>query len=315
MALTAPADPSAVTAQTRLLVVAPHPDDETIANGLLIQRVREAGGAVRVLLLTDGDNNPWPQRWLERRWSIGSAERERWGRRRRAECEEALRRLGLPSSALQPLRWPDMGVLGRLLQPGQSALGELATVLADFAPSLIALPALDDRHPDHGTAHVLVRQALARLDGRASMLVYRLHGLDGASARTEPAALSAQQKIKQYALAAYETQLALSGRRFRRLAGCPERHAPVEASRGGSTARALPWRPLFLLRPLLRLTAASASGEVRQWPWRKAPLQRDGQGGWRLAWPDAHPSRSCFVRLSLAWRTPWIFDHWGWCEL
>ena len=53
--------------QTRLLVVAPHPDDETIATGLLIQQVKEAGGEVQILLLTAGDNNPWPQRWLERR--------------------------------------------------------------------------------------------------------------------------------------------------------------------------------------------------------------------------------------------------------
>src|SRR5690348_2479117 len=164
MALTAAPEASPLppfTAQTRQLVVAPHPDDETIANGLLIQRVRAAGGTVRVLLLTDGDNNPWPQRWLERRWSIGAAERKRWGRRRRAELEQALRRLDLPSAALQSLGWPDMGVLDRLLQADQSALAELTAALADFAPDLIALPSLGDRHPDHGAAHVLVRMALA----------------------------------------------------------------------------------------------------------------------------------------------------------
>lgn len=39
----------------RLLVVAPHPDDETLAAGGLIQRVLMRGGAVRVVLVTAGD--------------------------------------------------------------------------------------------------------------------------------------------------------------------------------------------------------------------------------------------------------------------
>ena len=56
-----------VSAQTRLLVIAPHPDDETLGCGLLLQQVLAAGGEVRIILMTDGDNNPWPQRCLERR--------------------------------------------------------------------------------------------------------------------------------------------------------------------------------------------------------------------------------------------------------
>lgn len=313
MALSAPAF-STITAQTRLLVVAPHPDDETLANGLLIQRVRAAGGAVRVLLLTDGDNNPWPQRWLERRWFIGAGERERWGRRRRAECGEALRRLGVPASELQPLGWPDMGVLDRLLQADRRPLAELAAAMTDFAPSLIAAPALGDRHPDHGAAHVLVRMALARLGCAPALLGFLIHGRGGAMLAPGSAGTSAQQAVKEAALAAYATQLALSGRRFRRLAGRAELHVPIEPASFG-TSRALPWRPSPLLRPRLRLTVASVSGEVRQWPWRDAPLQRDGQGGWRLDWPAAPVDGACFVRLSLALPSPWIFDHWGWREL
>ena len=49
-------------ASDRLLVFAPHPDDETIATGELIQLAIAAGVAVRVVFATDGDNNPWPQR-------------------------------------------------------------------------------------------------------------------------------------------------------------------------------------------------------------------------------------------------------------
>lgn len=300
----------ALTLPHRLLVVAPHPDDETIANGILIQRVLAAGGAVRVLLLTDGDNNPWPQRWLEKRWSIGVAERRRWGRRRRTEAAEAVRRLGLPASALQPLGWPDLGVLGRLLQPGQEALTEVVAQLVDFGPDAVALPALHDRHPDHGTAHVLLRLALAMAGQSPVLWAYLIHGDDGAPGQADA---SAWQATKQSALAAHASQLALSGERMRRLARRIECHVPP-ASRP-TMDRQLPWRPSPLLWSRLRLTAASSSGLVQQWPWHAAPLRASGQGGWRLDWSAARPDDACFVRLSLALPSPWIFDHWGWCEI
>src|SRR6185436_2742523 len=43
---------------TRLLVVAPHPDDESLGSAGLIQRVLAAGGHVRVVLMTSGDAFP-----------------------------------------------------------------------------------------------------------------------------------------------------------------------------------------------------------------------------------------------------------------
>ena len=44
-----------VDRDTRLLVFAPHPDDEVLAAGGLIQQVREAGGIVHVIYVTSGD--------------------------------------------------------------------------------------------------------------------------------------------------------------------------------------------------------------------------------------------------------------------
>lgn len=40
---------------TRLLVFTPHPDDETLGAGGLIQRVQRLGGQVQVVLMTNGD--------------------------------------------------------------------------------------------------------------------------------------------------------------------------------------------------------------------------------------------------------------------
>src|SRR6266508_4539922 len=43
---------------TRLMVFSPHPDDETLGAGGLIQRVLRVGGAVKVVFMTSGDGFP-----------------------------------------------------------------------------------------------------------------------------------------------------------------------------------------------------------------------------------------------------------------
>jgi LmbE family N-acetylglucosaminyl deacetylase len=298
-----------LTASSRLLVVAPHPDDETLACGVLIQQVLAAGGAARVLLLTDGDDNPWPQRWLERRWRVDAADRRRWGQRRRDEAVRAVARLGLPASALQPLGWPDLGLTARLRDERPAALATLAAAAEAFGPTLIAVPALGDRHPDHGAAHVLCRLALAGRAAPLEWLAYPVHGGHAEGLADGPVATPGQQRRKLAALAEHATQMALSGGRMRRLASHPERFVRLDGLPAPGGAR-LPWRPPPPLHPFLRLLLADAGG-VSDRPWREA-VERDGDG-YRLA--AQAPSGPCFAKLHLDWPSPWIFDHWGWCRL
>jgi LmbE family N-acetylglucosaminyl deacetylase len=305
--------PLSVSAQTRLLVVAPHPDDETIGCGLLVQQVLAAGGAVRVVLLTDGDNNPWPQRFIERRWRIDPAARQRWGLRRRAEVMQAIAKLGLPASMLYPLGWPDMGVTQRLRDDASGSVEAIRAQARDFAPTVICCPALDDRHPDHGAAHVLSRLALHGLDPAPILLAYPVHG-EGTS-ELYPIQLDGttdQQQCKSLALSEHRTQMVLSGRRMRRLALGPERYRRAD---GGSGDLRLPWRPPVLLRPWLRLMVATPAG-ARDWRWIEAPIARDPDGTYRLVSPSGQgPSIPVFAKLHLDWPSPWIFDHWGWHAL
>jgi N-acetyl-1-D-myo-inositol-2-amino-2-deoxy-alpha-D-glucopyranoside deacetylase len=311
-ALSAPLTPGlpVFSGQTRLLVVAPHPDDETIATGLLIQQVKAAGGEVRILLLTAGDNNPWPQRWLERRVRIRDADRQRWGRRRHAEMLQALQQLGLPASALESMGWPDMGLTDCVLQSGDRAMPALAAAISRFQPSLVVLPSLDDRHPDHGAAHVLVRLALAGQAHPPQLLAYLVHGHAQDAGFIDIGGSSEQTLKKQVALAEHGTQMALSSRRMRALAGRPERYTGVLAR----PSFVLPWQPPIWLRPWLRLSLVNARG-TQSWSWHDAPLQRDQCGGYRLL-PTAEISGQLqFVRLASTLPSPWIFDHWGWCEL
>ncbi|HXD35495.1 MAG TPA: PIG-L family deacetylase [Rhodanobacter sp.] len=306
--------PTSFSARTRLLVVAPHPDDETIASGLLIQQVRAAGGEVGIVLLTDGDNNPWPQRWMEQRLYIDADARRRWGARRHAELLQAMQRLGLPASALQQLHWPDLGVTSRLLLAPQAAVAAVTSAITTFRPDIVVAPAMGDRHPDHGSAHALVRLALARMPSAPTLLTYMVHGSESAEPMLHIGGSPGEQAAKRFALSAHRSQLVLSGGRVQRLSDRAERFFAVPRRRtapGGG----LPWRPPVVLHPWLRLSLVDAAG-ARTWRWREAPLRRSDSGGYQLLPSHGEPAESPrFAYLSLAVPSPWIFDHWGWCEL
>ncbi len=47
-----------ISHNTRLMIFSPHPDDESLGAGGLIQRVLQAGGRVKVVFLTNGDGFP-----------------------------------------------------------------------------------------------------------------------------------------------------------------------------------------------------------------------------------------------------------------
>ena len=297
-------------AQTRLLMVAPHPDDETLAAGILLQRVLAAGGAAEVLLLTSGGNNPWPQRVLERRLRIDAAAQALWAARRQREIHAALRCLGVPGSHLHALEWPDMGLLGCLLHAEGAAVATLRSCLLRLRPNLLVLPALSDRHPDHGTAHVLLRLALAGIAEPPVVWTYLIHAASAVQARIDVGGTTAQRAAKLAALEAHASQTALSGGRLRRLATAAERFDELTPT---PTNGILPWQPPALLQPLLWLSVADARG-AQSWRWPQAPLQRRAEGGYRLM--AAHQGDGPrFARLGLRIPSPWIFDHWGWCEI
>lgn len=281
MQTTVPVEFPALNAHTRLLVVAPHPDDETIATGILIQQVLAAGGVVRVLLLTAGDNNPWPQRWLERRWRVGPRERKRWGERRHAEILRALIPLGLGADDLQSLGWPDMGLTELLMDPAHAAIQTLRQLIDAFDPSLVTMPSLHDRHPDHGAAHVMTRLAVAGAKSQPQLLTYLVHGHAQNAKDVSLAGTAVQHANKRAALDEHQSQMALSSRRLLRLIAEQERYGVVQATSPRSPCT-LPWRPIARLRPRLQLLWATANGS-ESWRWTQAPLVRAVDGSFSLA--------------------------------
>jgi LmbE family N-acetylglucosaminyl deacetylase len=294
---------------TRLLVVAPHPDDESLAAGMLIQRTLAMGGRADVLLLTDGDDNPWPQRWLERRLVIDASGRARWGARRRLEVASALGRLGVPPDQLHALGWHDMQVTEALRFRHAAAVTAVRRVIERVRPTLAVIPDLGDSHPDHGSAHVLARLALSAAGSMADVLTYMVHGTE----RSAPEDLlvpdedPGRQATKVSAVLEHATQMALSRKRMLGVASRPERFdRPAAAPGVGSLV--LPWSPGPLARARLRIVLADGQG-VAVWPWRRAPLERAGD---RWVMPLRGAPGPAFVKLTADLSTPWIYDRYGW---
>jgi LmbE family N-acetylglucosaminyl deacetylase len=129
-------------ADDRLLIIAPHPDDESLAAGGLIQRALKAGAAVRVVFLTSGDNNPWPQRFVERRLRIGANDRVRWAERRRREAIAALAVLGVDDGSIRFLGLPDQGITRLLMQGGEAIVAALVEEGTGILPAYFGCWAL-----------------------------------------------------------------------------------------------------------------------------------------------------------------------------
>src|SRR4051812_38246721 len=108
-----------ITRDHRILLLAPHPDDEVLSAGGLLQRAAAANARVDVLFITDGESNPWPQRALMRKWKISETDKRRWGRKRQREARAALVRLGIAQDRANFLGLPDQGVTQRLMRDPQ----------------------------------------------------------------------------------------------------------------------------------------------------------------------------------------------------
>ena len=197
----------------RLLVIAPHPDDETLGAGGLVQRVHARGGSVRIVLVTAGDGyveavahetgspRPRPTQYI------------RYGERRLREARAAVRQLAPDGVRLQFLGFPDGGLETLLhahwwrshperssttrasdppydeaLEPdvpydGDDLRRELENIVDDVQPTIVVFPDPHDVHPDHRAAGLFTMLALADWQGKGvkapaaapRLLAYLIH--------------------------------------------------------------------------------------------------------------------------------------------
>ena len=205
-----PVEALRLPAAARVVVFAPHPDDETIAVGGLLHRMVDAHAAVQVVFVTNGDGYPDALRETLHR-PPRQADYLAYGRLRQHEAQAAARRLGVPRSAVDFLGFPDGGLdtlwqahwartrpytspytatdmppYGDVVDPeleydGQDLTAAILQILEDVRPTVVILPHPDDVHPDHAATARFVVEAVDRLQTRhvlsqdVEMLAYLVH--------------------------------------------------------------------------------------------------------------------------------------------
>jgi LmbE family N-acetylglucosaminyl deacetylase len=190
-------------ASDRILVVAPHPDDETLCCAGYIRRALAAGAAVGVVWMTAGDGFEVDALLVEHHLRVKGRGMQRLGRARVVEAFDAAKILGIPETQRWMLGYPDRGLdalLGenfdtpytssytrstqvsypQALSPGADFTGrnltrDLRQVIDTFAPTRVIVAAPEDLHPDHAAAGRLARQILEARGQPWELWYYVIH--------------------------------------------------------------------------------------------------------------------------------------------
>lgn len=193
----------AIDPATTLLVIAPHPDDETLCCAGVIQRVLHAGGRASVVWLTSGDGSAMGMLVVEKTL-FDAGKMRAYGAQRMREARAATALLGVAPTGQLFLGYPDGGVLALLgenrdrpytsrytgagavpyadaLFPGHPYTGtaleqDLATVIERVHPSLILAPSPLDEHDDHRAAGLLTLALSERPGALLNVRYWVVHG-------------------------------------------------------------------------------------------------------------------------------------------
>ncbi len=174
----------------RVLILAPHPDDEAIGTAGVIQKALAAGAQVKVVLLTYGENNEFSFIVYEKRLVFRKKEFIRLGEVRRQESLAAMEYLGMDPSDVLSLGYPDFGtmeifqkywtdvkpfrsMLSRVVMVpyetayapgspymGESILRDLKRIVYEYKPSKIFVSHPADINRDHRSLYLFTKVAL-----------------------------------------------------------------------------------------------------------------------------------------------------------
>jgi len=182
--------------EDRVLIFAPHPDDETLGTAGIIQKAAAAGAEVRVMYLTNGEHNQLAFIVYEKRFVIKQKALIHMGEVRRKEAISAMKLLGVPEENLIFLGYPDFGTLAIFLRywgdvkpfknmltrvsnvpykdaltpnalyKGESVLWDVESVLRKYKPTKIFVTNPVDTNRDHRAAYLFLQVALWDLKGQ-----------------------------------------------------------------------------------------------------------------------------------------------------
>jgi N-acetyl-1-D-myo-inositol-2-amino-2-deoxy-alpha-D-glucopyranoside deacetylase len=185
----------------RVLVIAPHPDDEVIAPGGLTATAIASGATVRTIVVTAGDGFKKAARLISGGPLSPKVFRE-LGTLRYPETQASFEALGVPAadrvylgygdasvSALWDQGW-DSDVVARngctstpypfaftagAPYRGASLAADLDRVIDEYAPTAVVYPDPDDNHPDHWSTAAFVEYVLESRGYEGDRYTYLAH--------------------------------------------------------------------------------------------------------------------------------------------
>jgi LmbE family N-acetylglucosaminyl deacetylase len=186
----------------RILVFAPHPDDETIACGGVIQQARAMGLPVRIVWLTNGDNNELSFILYRKHLTFMPSAIRAMGEVRHKEGVAAAKTLGVDEKDLAFLGYPDFetltiwyrhwgsrppleSMLTKVTKvpyadgfrpgapyKGEDILADIEANLRAFQPTKVFVSHPSDHNVDHQSLYLFVRVALWNLQKEMQPDVY-----------------------------------------------------------------------------------------------------------------------------------------------
>lgn len=132
-----------ISNKRRTLILAPHPDDEVMGCGGLIQRLSQQGNPPHVIILSGGGKSHAGCCGIEE--DLLTAER-------RSAARRILSNLGLPESHLHLLDFPDGGI--SLTHP---EMEQLRALMSAINPETVFIPHQGEGWPDHLVCRDLVK--------------------------------------------------------------------------------------------------------------------------------------------------------------
>jgi LmbE family N-acetylglucosaminyl deacetylase len=186
------------------LIVAPHPDDETLGCGGAIALLRILGYPVHILVMSDGTlSHPRSLKYPAPK--LRSL--------RQAETQEALEHLGVQQTEVTFLQLPDGSIPTPESSEFQSALHYCCRYLESRTFQTVFLPWRSDPHPDHRATWTLLKTALATFNPKPRLIEYPIWDwdLEQRGAFTQQVTgwrldIQAVVEKKRTAIAAYRSQ-------------------------------------------------------------------------------------------------------------
>lgn len=185
----------------RVLILAPHPDDETLSCGGLLANISKKKIPLKVVFLTCGDANP-SLFWRDKKVSFSPEKFIQTGRERKKEAEKALSILGVKKSQIVFLGYPD-SALWKMWQhkkslisapftkltyspykfsfkknreyTGENLLADLVEIIEKFRPTILILSHKRDFAKDHQATFLFGRLAVSKTKQHPILYQYLIH--------------------------------------------------------------------------------------------------------------------------------------------